>query len=826
MRAAYRIIASRTGSVLLLAALLVSAAHAQQRGTAKPGVTTPLDAGFFRNEVQPILEKNCLGCHGVGARLSGLDLRDRAAALRGGTRGPAFTAGSAANSVLFQMVSGVRIPQMPPTGKLSASATSVLKKWLDGGAPYADTPLISARKQTWWAFKPPVRPSVPSFSASLSGKVPRSRTSRSTATPTFSPSAWIRNPVDAFVLQRLTASGLTPSPRAPKITLIRRAYMDLIGLPPPLEEVRSYLADSSPLAYEKLIDRLLASPQYGERWGRHWLDVVRYADSGGFEGDRDRPYAWRYRDYVIAAFNADKPFDQFVREQIAGDEIAPNSSSSSEALVATGYLAVGPQDIVMQNAKNRADELDDLVSTTGAAFLGLTTGCARCHDHKYDPIKQTDYYRLQAIFAPTERRDVDIPSAAERKRYDDFTAQIATAQQQSETLKAGVLKALAAKGVSKPTEPQMLAAMSDVEHKRWDALQIQTRDLTAQRGELPKAQIVTDQGKVFPVSHVMIRGVADKLGDEVKPGFICALPGGAADVGTADATEKTTGRRRALAEWLVSKNNPLTARVFLNRIWRQHFGRGIVNTPSNFGVSGELPSHPELLDWLAVTFLENGQHLKPIQRMILLSNTYQQASVIREQALHSDPQNRLLWRMPVKRLEGETVRDSILAVSGALNPQMGGPPVYPPVDPSLRADTFQGPNWKDGEDGPSTWRRSVYVKVKRSLLLPELEVFDCPEITYTVAARNISTTPLQALTLQNAPFILRQSDLFAARVAKEAGADPVRQIDRAYALTLCRPPTVRERALSLAFLQKRGGADGLKEFCHALFNLNEFVYVP
>jgi mono/diheme cytochrome c family protein len=814
---------ARFGGLLLVpACLMVSANVWGQHVTARPYASTPRDSAYFRQAVQPILEKRCLGCHGVGARLSGLDLRSREAALHGGTRGAAFVAGNASKSVLYQMISGVRTPQMPPTARLSPSAIAVLKKWLDGGAPYADTPVNSAQKQLWWSFKPPVRPHVPAFQPVEVAKLHTSSVAASKSRSAFSPSAWIRSPVDAFVLQKLRASGLTPSPCASKITLIRRAYMDLIGIPPSPEEVQAFLADRSPTAYEKLVDRLLASPSYGERWGRHWLDVVRYADSGGFEGDRDRPYAWRYRDYVIAAFNTDKPFDQFVREQLAGDEVAPDSP---EALVATGYLAVGPQDIVMQNAKNRADELDDLVSTTGAAFLGLTTGCARCHDHKYDPIKQTDYYRLQAIFAPTERRDIDLPTAAERKHYDELTAEMTPVQQNLDALRSGALKNLVAKGVAKPTDPQIVAALSEAARKQWDALQAQVRDLTAARGELPRAQIVTDQGKAFPVSHVMIRGVADKLGDEVKPGFICALPGGAADIGTAEATDKTTGRRRALAEWLANRNNPLTARVFLNRVWRQHFGRGIVNTPSNFGVSGEIPSHPELLDWLAVTFMENGWHLKPIQRMIVLSSTYRQASVLREDANRADPQNRLIWRMPLKRLEGESVRDSVLCVSGALNRQMGGPPVYPPVDPSLRADTFQGPNWKDGEDGPMTWRRSVYVKVKRSLLLPELEVFDCPEITYTVAARNISTTPLQALTLQNAPFVLHQSDLFAARVAKEAGREPGRQVDRAYRLALCRPPTARERALSLAYLQKRG-ASALQDFCHALFNLNEFVYVP
>ncbi len=810
----------RSGHLVVLGLCLSYCVANGQTVPAKGSGARP-DAAYFTHIVQPILEKRCLGCHGVGAKLSGLDLRSRETALHGGTRGAAFVPGNASKSVLYQMVSGVRTPQMPPTTRLSTAEVAALKAWIDGGGNYSETPVTSAQKQVWWSFRSPVKSAVPLFAES----VPRKKVPpvvKQAIVSEVSPKNWIKNPVDAFVLKRLRQNGLSPSLRASKITLIRRVTLDLLGLPPTPEEVNAFLADSSPDAYTRLVDRLLASPAYGERWGRHWLDVVRYADSGGFEGDRDRPYAWRYRDYVISAFNQDKPFNQFVREQIAGDEIAPNSP---EALVATGYLAVGPQDIVMQNAKNRADELDDLVATTGAAYLGLTVGCARCHDHKYDPVKQTDYYRLQAVFAPTVRQDVDIPTPEERKHYDDLTAKINTVQQQIAPLRSGALAGLAAKGNAKPTEEQIVASLSEANRKQWDSLQAQVHSLEAMRGELPKAQIVTDQGKTFPASHVMIRGVADNLGEEVKPGFICSLPGGGAEVNATEATEKTTGRRRALAEWLVSADNPLTARVFLNRVWRQHFGRGIVNTPSNFGVSGELPSHPELLDWLSVTFMENGWHLKPIQRLILLSSTYQQDSVIREQPMKSDPLNRLLWRMPVKRLEGEAVRDSILAVSGALNPTMGGPPVYPPVDPSLRADTFQGPNWKDGEDGPSTWRRSVYVKVKRSLLLPELEVFDCPEITYTVAARNVSTTPLQALTLQNAPFILRQSDLFAARVRKEAGSDPGKQVDRAYRLAIGRAPTAREMAMCLDYLRKRG-SDGLTDFCHALFNLNEFVYVP
>ena len=504
-------------------------------------------------------------------------------------------------------------------------------------------------------------------------------------------------------------------------------------------------SDLDPKAYENLVETLLASPRYGERWGRHWLDLARYADSGGFEGDKDRNLMWRYRDWVIDAFNRDLPYDEFVRLQLAGDELKPGEPP---AWIATGYLACGPQDIVENNARTRANEIDDLVATTSAVVLGLTVGCARCHDHKYDPVKMTDYYRLAAIFGPTERREVDVPGG--------------------------------------------------------------------------KAQAVTDKGGTFGPSFLLRRGDAYQPDKEIKPGFICSLPGGEEEVGAASKDAKTTGRRAALAQWLTAKENPLTARVLVNRVWQHHFGRGIVASTSNFGLNGDLPTHPELLDTLAQQFIESGWSIKALHRLMLLSKTYQQASDIRPDALKADPLNKLIWRMPVRRLEGEAVRDSLLAVAGTLNLELGGPAVYPPVDPTLRADTFQGMNWPEGEDSPKTWRRSVYVKVKRSLLLPQLEVFDCPEITYTVAQRNITTTPLQALMLLNDPLILRQAGLFAERLKRERPGDLWAQVDRAYRLCFGRGPSEKERQLSLSFLKTRS----LAEFCHTLINLNEFVYVP
>ncbi|WP_309717121.1 PSD1 and planctomycete cytochrome C domain-containing protein [Armatimonas sp.] len=704
-----------------LAALLVFVVALPCLAQKPTKPTVKVDATFFTQKVQPILEKRCVGCHGAETQLSHLDLRSRENALKGGTRGAGLVPGSAAKSLMHVLLTGSRAPLMPPSGKLPASEIATLKVWVDGGAPWgSQASLASGQKQTWWSFKP-LPPTSPPLRLGKGGEV------------------------DAFIAAKLKENKLSLSPPAPKRVLIRRVYADLWGLPPAPEEVEGFVRDTDPKAYEKLIEKLLASPRYGERWGRHWLDLARYADSGGFEGDKDRPLMFRYRDWVIAAFNKDLPYDEFVRLQIAGDELRPGDPS---ALIATGYLACGPQDIVENNARTRANEIDDLVATTSSVVLGLTVGCARCHDHKYDPVKMTDYYRLAAIFAPTERREVDIPGG--------------------------------------------------------------------------KAQAVTDKGREFGPSFLLRRGDAYQPDKEIKPGFIGALPGGEAEVGAAAKDAKTTGRRAALAQWLTSKENPLTARVMVNRVWRQHFGRGIVASTSNFGLNGDLPTHPELLDWLAAKFIESGWSVKSLHRLILLSQTYQQASEIRPTAQQADPQNKLLWRMPVRRLEGEAVRDSLLTVAGTLNLEFGGPAVYPPIDPTLRADTFQGLNWpNEAEDSPKTWRRSVYVKVKRSLLLPQLEVFDCPEITYTVAQRNITTTPLQALMLLNDPLILRQAGLFAERLQRDRPSDTWAQIDRAYRLCFGRGPSVKERQLSLRFLRTRT----LAEFCHTLFNLNEFVYV-
>lgn len=794
----------RYGLLLIVGAMvLLGRIGGQAASQSLPVKAEKVDSVYFEARVRPLLQKNCLGCHGVGSILGGLDLRSRESALKGGGRGAALVPRYAAKSLMMKLVVGERAPAMPPNSKLSSGQIETLRRWIEAGAPW-EGKLTTAREQIWWSFQTPTLPKIPN--------------------PTVA--AWIKNPVDAFVLAKLRASKLSPSPPAPRRALIRRAYLDLIGLPPTPKEVEDFVADQSPHAYEKVVESLLGSPRYGERWGRHWLDLARYADSGGFEGDRDRQLAWRYRDYVIQAFNRDKPYNQFIREQIAGDELRP---SDPDALIATGFLACGTQDIVEMNVRTRANELDDLVATTGSAILGLTIGCARCHDHKYDPVKMTDYYRLSAIFAPTERREVDIPTPVERKLYDERSAEIekvvAPLRPKVEALqKQGKELAIKAK-IPAPNDEQILAALPEAERKQLKEALDAIHTAEARRTALPRAAIITDGGRSFPACYLLLRGDAYHKGAEVQPGFIGSLPNGQHSIAPAPIDAPTTRRRTALADWIVAPENPLTARVWVNRVWRWHFGRGIVNSPSNFGLNGETPSHPELLDWLTLKFQAVGWQLKPIHRLILLSSTYQQSSDIRPSVLKADPQNRLYWRMPLRRLEAEAIRDSILSVAGTLNLKMGGSPVYPPIDPSLRADTFQGPNWFDGKDDTSTWRRSVYVKVKRSLLLPQLEVFDCPEITYTVAQRNTTTTPLQALLLLNDPLILHQSQLFAERLKREHPNSLSAQVEWAYCLALGRPPTLRERAFIVSFLHRRGET-GLTDFCQALFNLNEFVYSP
>ncbi|MDQ2945271.1 MAG: DUF1549 and DUF1553 domain-containing protein, partial [Acidobacteriota bacterium] len=696
--------------------------------------------------------------------------------------------------------------------------------------------------------------------------------------------------VDGFVTRALREHGLSRAPEADRHTLLRRAYLDLIGLPPTPAEADEFLKDTAPRSWERLIDRLLASPHYGERWGRHWLDVARYADSNGFEHDFDRPNAWRYRDYVIRAFNQDKPYNTFLREQIAGDEL---DHVTDDSLIATGFLRqyakVGFRE--KDNPENRFDYLDDMIATIGRGVLGVTVQCARCHDHKFDPISQRDYYRLQAsLFGYVE---VDHPltsaqeAAAYQKKTDEIDARVravkAKLRELEQPYRGRLLPAKYAKfpktiqeAIATPeaerTPGQVLLAGQVIRTVSVSAAEIariitpedleQSHKLNAEIASIekerpapiPMAAGITDGDYRFtpdgpgdepapgkgikkaaiegsflhtgsgryqtPPSYLLIRGDPNSPGPQMQPGFLRVATYGHPPVELPPASGHTSGRRLALAEWLVSPENPLTARVIVNRIWHHHFGRGIAPTLDNFGKMGEAPTHPELLDWLALEFVNRGWSIKQMHRLIMTSETYKMASLFDDAGdTDRDPQNRLYWRFPAQRLDAETIRDSILEVSGGLNREMGGKPVFPMLQKDVLASMSYG-IWKQSEDGPKVWRRSVYVYRKRGLPYPLLDIFDLPNQNISCGARNVSTVPTQALTLMNDSFVLRQAQLFANRVEETAVANPKAQIELAYELALARPPEGAELEMALEFLKTHK----LVDLTHVLFNLNEFLY--
>jgi Protein of unknown function (DUF1553)/Protein of unknown function (DUF1549)/Planctomycete cytochrome C len=841
----------------------------------------------FSRDIQPVFEGSCWKCHGGAVQLSKLDLRSRDGALKGGERGPALVPFKASESRLYRMAAGLEKPAMPLGGKLTADQITLIKDWIDQGAPWAATPDAPAKSapdsaaqfaaledmplppeaRRYWAFQKPVQVPIP-------------------VVPENAP-----NPIDRFLEKARREKGLTSAPRADKITLLRRSYLDLIGLPPTPAETAEYLADNSPHAWEALIDRLLASPHYGERWGRHWLDVARYADSSGFEHDYDRPNAWRYRDYVTGAFNQDKPYNRFLAEQIAGDEL---DEVTNDSMIATGFLRSYAKVNYREkdNPQFRYEYLDDMIGTIGRGVLGLTVNCARCHNHKFDPISQKDYYRMQASLygyvetdyplAPKEqveareRKNAEINAKVaplrQQVRQIDEPYRARLAEEKYKKYPANVQQAIAIPEAKRTAGEALLAGqvirttsvsaeeidrvISPADREKKSTLNQQIRALEKERpAPLPLAAVVTDGDYRFapdgpgdepapgkgvkqeavegsflftgagryqpPPSYFLIRGDIESRGSLMKPGFLEVLTSGNPRVEIPPANGRTSGRRRALAEWLASEENPLTARVIVNRIWSHHFGQGIVPTLDNFGKMGEMPSHPELLDWLAVEFMNRGWSIKGMHRLIMTSDAYQMASQYADPAdTEKDSENKYLWRFRLQRLDAETVRDAILAVSGALDRTVGGPPVFPPIAPEILASMSEG-IWKRESDGPKVWRRSVYVYRKRGLVFPLFEVFDLPDQNTSCGRRNVSTVPTQALTLLNDEFVLRQAKLFADRVQEAAPNDARKQAEAAYKIALARPPRANEAALAVEFL----GRHSLTDFTHVLLNLNEFLYV-
>jgi len=647
--------------------------------------------------------------------------------------------------------------------------------------PVAPLGTYTAMERRHWAFQARKDPPVPVF-------------------PVKSDRDWVKNPVDAFILARLQKSKLKPAAAVDRATVIRRATFDLTGLPPTPEEVDAFVKDKSPQAWEHVVDRLLASPHYGEQWGHHWLDVVRFAESDGYEYDMHRPDAWRYRDYVVESFNNDKPYDQFVKEQLAGDEM---DAKNPVYLTASGFNRLGP---LRKNAGNQDvasshnEVLTEMTNIVGAAFLGVTVGCARCHDHKFDPFRQSDYYRMQAHFAQTQPNDLVLASKEEQ---DAWQAKATPVQQEMRRLQGQLRRA--PDGEKAKIEAQ-LEALDD----KMPAPLASIYTVTDDAAKASPIQMLFHGDYLSPTATVGVRTLGVLLPD-----------------GTPEAPVTEEKPRLKLAEWIADPANPLTARVMANRIWQFHFGRGIVATANDFGRMGSRASHPELLDWLATRFVESGWKIKPIHRMILLSSTYQQASEspMQKAAEAEDADDALLWKFPHRRLEAEEIRDAMLAVAGKLNLKAGGPSFMVPIDPELVLMLKRPQYWVATRDKSEYLRRTIYMIYKRNLRLPFEEVFDAPDTLLSCPRREQSTHAPQALELLNGQTSNELAAAFAARLMKERST-PAERVDYAWRLAAGRLPTPAERALVSKFLAgKADDPEVVKEFALAVFNLNAFLYV-
>lgn len=968
----------KTFPFLFLLPVVCALATSTQGQEKKP---TAAAVQFFESKIRPVLVENCFECHAEKKHRGGLRVDSLAALLEGGDIGPAIVPGHPEKSLLISAIKHEGKLKMPKNKKLNRDEIDALTQWVKMGAPWpggsaAKTVkkgefVISDKDRAHWAYQPVKRPAVPGVKATN----------------------WVRNPIDAFILAKLEEKGLSPAPAASKHELGRRLYYDLTGLPPTPAEIEAFVGDTAPDAYEKLVDRLLASPHYGEKWARHWLDLVRFAETNSYERDNPKPHAWRYRDYVIRALNEDRPYDRFLREQLAGDEIDP---TNADAIIATGFYRLGVWDDEPVDPKQaRYDGLDDIITTIGQTMLAMTLDCARCHNHKIDPIAQKDYYRMVAFLhginhyrggIPGDIRPIgdakqmeaykkaeqeledkrvkvqaglivienefrrlqkeaanlagsDLDELTYRfyrnawKKLPDFTQfkhedegklpkklfdlgprtrndefgfvfdgflivpedgkysfyldsddgsrltidgktiitydgihGVGKAQKKSVELKKGRLPikleyfqniagyglyvAWSGPGFSK----RSLSASSDkagditaqihrdgsrvLGQKRYDEWfsLLKQRDYLRTPPKMPNVDMalsVSEAGPAAPETFVHIRGNPHVLGDKVVPAFpsVFNLP----DPAEAKPVAKSSGRRTVLANWIASKDNPMTARVMINRIWQQHFGRGIVRSPNDFGLQGARPTHPELLDWLASEFAERGWSMKQMHRLILTSNAYRMASRTdpksTELGTKLDVANDLFWRFDMRRLSAEEIRDSILAVSGNINLKMHGPGVYPPIPKEiLSGQSVPGRGWPTSKPEDAA-RRSVYVHVKRSLLHPILEAFDLAEPDRTTPVRFSSTQPTQALTLLNGEFINEQAKILAARLKKEAGDDAASQVRRGLYLATSRPPTDAEVRRGVTLIETLVREDGVSQdaavqaFCLVLLNLNEFMYL-
>ncbi|NQV28925.1 MAG: DUF1553 domain-containing protein [Rhodopirellula sp.] len=802
-------------------------------------------AAFYKEKVLPILEASCFECHGPKSELKGgLFLGNREGFLEGGESGPAIDPDALGESIFLDAIN-YESYEMPPKRKLPDNQIAILTEWVKAGASIPsdaefDRPeahkrnpatLVTDETKNYWAFRPVENSPVPDVNNASS----------------------VSNPIDNFILQKLEAANLSPASAASKQKLIRRATYDLTGLPPSIADIDAFVNDKSDRAFEKVIDRLLESPQYGERWGRHWLDLVRYAESNSYERDDSKPFAWRYRDYVINSFNADKPYTQFIKEQLAGDEFEPRTPDS---IVATGYYRLGIwDDEPVSQQQALYDDLDDILLTTSQVFLGLTMNCARCHDHKIDPIPQKDYYSFLAFFNGVQRYGVrGYPSvedasigpiavnmdeedrAALRKQLDreldehhrkiDFVErklhELLTPPEKEDfkatAVRVDLARKYAGKGIAKKLVEEYETAVA------------RKREIEDSRpAELAQALMIKEIGATPRDTFILVRGNANVEGEKVEPAFPSVLSPPQPVIKTP-ASGKSSGRRTALANWIASEDNPLTARVMVNRIWQHHFGRGIVGSSNNFGNIGDKPTHPELLDWLATRFMQDGWKLKSMHKLIMLSSTYQLSSQASDKELAADPANNLYWRFNMRRLSSEELRDSVHAANGSLNLKMGGPSVYPIIPQEVLAGQSRpGAGWGNSSVEEQA-RRAVYIFIKRSLVEPLMADFDFADVDSTCPVRFVTTQPTQALSLLNSEFMNRQATVFAEFLRKQVGDDTTKQVELGLSRITQRRPTRQEvdRGVELIESLKKDGVPAdhaLNYYCLALYNLNEFLYL-
>jgi cytochrome c553 len=756
----------------IAAAILVSPMQAAEN--------RPVD---FARDVAPILEQHCVRCHQPDNKKGELSLATSADMLAAGYIEP----GDPDASHFIEVVTAGEgdQPLMPKEGApLAAKEIETLRAWISAGAAWPGDYVVQEKSKadhTWWSLRPIVVSEPNSDSV---------------------PAEWSASVIDRFVYAKLAANGLQQNPPAERRTFIRRVTYDITGLPPTIEQIDAFEADESPDAYEKLVDRLLASPSYGEHWGRHWLDVVRFGESTGFEVNHVIDNAWPFRDYVIRSLNEDKPFDRFVIEHLAGDAVGQGDAAVEVGLT---FLVCGPYDLVgnqdaVRAAQIRADTVDEIIRATGEAFLGLTVGCARCHDHKFDPITQRDYYSMYATFAGVHHGDRAVAPDIDQRDRDAKLAEL-------EALKKPLV------------DEKMALEKTASDPQRLESINRSIAEINHQIADLPQFPVLRVGNYEQPTGPqtVFERGDASRKGDEVRPASMSTLADAATPYALPpDAPEHE--RRLAFARWLVAEGNPLTPRVLVNRLWHHHFGTGIVATPSDFGYMGERPSHPELLDWLANQLRANGWRLKPIHRLIVLSQAYRQSGTYRVDAAAVDADSRLLWRFPPRRLAAEEFRDTILMLAGKLDERQGGP--------GFRMYDYSRDNvatYTPSESfGPETYRRSVYHQNARASRVDLLSDFDAPDCAFSIARRVPTTTPSQALSLMNHSFTMAMADALTERLKREAGGgDANAQVGRAYRIAYGRDAAGDEVAAATALVAQHG----LRAFCRAILNSSELIYV-